>query len=319
MATKRYTRDMNKHLLLAVPILAAIIFLVSRQIPVVMPEEQVDTSTPELVAEETFAPLTVEFSPSYVQQGDPTRIVVKNLTGTTTVSSIAFNGKRLGVFRENNNYSALLGIDLKMATGKYPVVATLSDGTQIEQTLTVSPRQIVQAPLGIPESLGGNTPESEKTLVNTLVQEGAIISAVPSASEKLWSGTFRLPINPPIVITDTYGYSRLTGGSSISHKGTDFRAAVGTPVFAMNSGTVRFAQSLRNYGNTIIVDHGLGLHTIYMHLSKIEVPLNKNVTKGELIGLSGDTGYVLGPHLHLTIRINGISIDPEKFMEMLGD
>jgi murein DD-endopeptidase MepM/ murein hydrolase activator NlpD len=119
-------------------------------------------------------------------------------------------------------------------------------------------------------------------------------------------------------VTDTYGNSRVTGGSNISHKGTDFRAAVGTPIYAMNSGVVRLTRNMRNYGNTIVIDHGLGLHTIYMHLSEISVDLNQRVEKGELIGKSGDTGYVLGPHLHLTIRINGISIDPEKFMAIFG-
>jgi murein DD-endopeptidase MepM/ murein hydrolase activator NlpD len=93
---------------------------------------------------------------------------------------------------------------------------------------------------------------------------------------------------------------------------------VGTPLYAMNSGTVRFTQNLRNYGNTIIIDHGLGLHTVYMHLSEIGVSLGQEVSKGQMIGRTGDTGYVIGPHLHLTIRINGISIDPERFMELFG-
>ena len=179
-------------------------------------------------------------------------------------------------------------------------------------------RYIAKAPLGIPEKLGGDTPEAERELINTLVEEGKLISAVPTEDEKLWEGEFRLPIDEPITITDTYGYSRLTGASSISHKGTDFRAAVGTPVYAMNFGKIVFNRFLRNYGNTIIIDHGLGLHTIYMHLSEIGVPLGADVDKGEEIGKTGDTGYVLGPHLHLSIRIGGISIDPEIFMEIIG-
>ncbi|MDP2641908.1 MAG: M23 family metallopeptidase, partial [bacterium] len=159
----------------------------------------------------------------------------------------------------------------------------------------------------------------EKTLINTLVQEGAIINSIPTANTVLWSGEFRLPIDEPITITDTYGYSRLTGASSISHKGTDFRASLGTPVFAMNSGTIRFTDFLRNYGNTIVIDHGLGLQTIYMHLSEINVETGDEVKRGDLIGKSGDTGYVLGPHLHLSIKIGGISIDPERFMALFGN
>ncbi|MCR4279482.1 MAG: M23 family metallopeptidase [Candidatus Zambryskibacteria bacterium] len=262
--------------------------------------------------------LEVVVSPLEIRQGDPALITIKGLA-TTTVSSLIFNRKRVGVFNYEGRASALIGIDLRMSPGTYSLELNLSDGTKLEEKLVISPREIAQAPLGIPEKLGGNTTESERELISTLVQEGALISAVSSADTKLWDGPFRLPLNPPIVVTDTYGYSRITGASTISHKGTDFRAVIGTPVYAMNSGTVQFTRNLRNYGNTIIIDHGLGLHTVYMHLSEIGVKLGQKVDKGEIIGKTGETGYVFGPHLHLTVRIGGISIDPEKFLGLFGE
>lgn len=270
-------------------------------------EESYDEEIREIIA-----------SPATFRQGDPALVTINGLA-TTTVSSLTFNGKRVGVFNYGGRASALIGIDLRMNPGTYSLVANLSDGTRLEDEFIISPREIVQAPLGIPEKLGGNTTESEKELISTLIQEGALISAVPSADTKLWDGPFRPPLNPPIVITDTYGYSRITGASSISHKGTDYRAEVGTPVYAMNSGIVQFTRNLRNYGNTIIIDHGLGLHTIYMHLSEIGVRLGEEVEKGDIIGKTGDTGYVFGPHLHLTVRIGGISIDPERFLGLFGE
>jgi len=240
------------------------------------------------------------------------------VNGITTVKSLELNGKELKTFVHGGKVSALIGFDLRGSFGNFLIEAELEDGAKVQEKLAVGKRYIAVAPLGIPDKLGGDTPEAEQALINTLIEEGKLISAVPTSAEKLWEGEFRLPINAPITITDTYGYSRQTGASSISHKGTDFRAAIGTPVYAMNSGIVRFSRFLRNYGNTVILDHGLGLHTVYMHLSEFEVPLGKEVGKGELIGKTGDTGYVLGPHLHLSIRIGGISIDPEKFMEILG-
>ncbi|MEK7135197.1 MAG: M23 family metallopeptidase, partial [Patescibacteria group bacterium] len=197
--------------------------------------------------------------------------------------------------------------------------ATLSNGATVRKKLEVGKRVVVEAPLGIPEELGGNTPEAEQELLNTLVQEGAIINAIPTSPAKLWQGAFRLPIDSPITITDTYGYGRLTGASTIAHKGTDFRAAVGTPVYVMNSGLIRYVGSLRNYGHVVAVDHGLGLLSIYMHLSEVLVSEGVSVEKGTLIAKSGATGYVLGPHLHLTLRINNISIDPMKFVALLGE
>ena len=266
--------------------------------------------------QETQEEISISMLPEKVEQGDPVLITIN---GTTTVESLKLNGKALKTFMHNGKLSALVGIDLRSSLGSFPMVLTLKDGRTVSGKFAVGERYIAKAPLGIPEKLGGDTPEAEKELISTLVEEGKLISAVPTANEKLWEGKFRLPINPPIVITDTYGYSRVTGSSNISHKGTDFRAKVGTPVYAMNSGKIVFARFLRNYGHTVIIDHGFGLHTIYMHLSEISVPLNKEVKKGELIAKSGDTGYVLGPHLHLSVRIGGISIDPEKFLEILGE
>ena len=249
-------------------------------------------------------------------QGEPVLVSVKNLSGTNTVRSIVFNGKSLGIF----DNSALIGIDLRQTTGSYPVVATLSDGRTVKRNLPVGTRTIVKAPVGIPEKLGGNTPEAERELLDSLVKEGVIINSVKSGPSKLWSGKFVWPLHEQIIVTDPYGYSRITGASTIAHKGTDFRAATGTPVYAMNSGKVAFVDYFRNYGNTVIVDHGLSLLTIYMHLSsEIDVKVGDIVEKRQLVGKSGDTGYVLGPHLHVTVRINGISIDPMKFMALLGE
>ncbi|MEX2010518.1 MAG: M23 family metallopeptidase [Parcubacteria group bacterium] len=275
-----------------------------------------EIAVPEDVLATTTAPYLSTF-PEEVIQGEPVLVRMGGLS-TTTIQSITFLNKPLSAFEHEGRTLALIGLDLKMTPGVYPIKAVLSDGTKMETDLVVGTRVIAKAPLGIPEELGGDTPEAEKELINTLVAEGIIINAIPTSKEKLWDGLFRFPLDGTPIITDTYGYSRLTGDSTISHKGTDFRAAVGTPVYAMNSGTVRFARHLRNYGNTIAIDHGSGILTIYMHLSEINTEVNKQVTKGELIGKSGATGYVLGPHLHLTIRINGISIDPMKFMDLFG-
>ena len=86
----------------------------------------------------------------------------------------------------------------------------------------------------------------------------------------------------------------------------------------MNRGVVRLAKTFRNYGKTIVVDHGLGVMTFSMHLSKIYVGAGELVKKGQLIGLSGETGYAAKPHLHLTVRIGGISVDPVVFLDFFS-
>lgn len=85
---------------------------------------------------------------------------------------------------------------------------------------------------------------------------------------------------------------------------------------AMNRGIVRVVKTYRNYGKVIVIDHGLGLMSFYLHLSKMKVNEGELVKRGQTIGLSGQTGYTLSPHLHLSLRINNNSIDPVKFMEL---
>jgi murein DD-endopeptidase MepM/ murein hydrolase activator NlpD len=96
----------------------------------------------------------------------------------------------------------------------------------------------------------------------------------------------------------------------------DFRARVGTPVRAGNSGVVVLAQPLYYEGNCVVIDHGLGLFSISMHLSRIDVKEGTRITTGKLLGLSGATGRVTGPHLHWAVRWQGAYLDPAKLLRL---
>jgi murein DD-endopeptidase MepM/ murein hydrolase activator NlpD len=136
----------------------------------------------------------------------------------------------------------------------------------------------------------------------------------------IWKSSFSYPLiattSKGLTVTDPYGYNRKTGENTITHKGTDFRALKGTPVYAINRGVVRTAKLYTVYGNTVVVDHGLGLTSLYMHMSRILVVPGQLVEKGMLIGYSGDTGYAEAPHLHISIKIDNVSVDPMKFFEL---
>lgn len=307
---------MKKGLLIVIPIAIAVALAVQHKqamAPQSRAPEVPDTGTVEEARE-----VGISIQPAAIEQGDPAMVVIKNVGDVSTIRSIIWNGKRLGVFQYNDKPTALVGVDLKMATGVYPLTLTLSDGRIVKKDLVVRKRSIATAPLGIPDQLGGNTPEAEKELLATLAKENAILAAIPTEEKMFWSGEFEFPLKGSIVITDPYGYTRLTGASTISHKGTDFRAAVGTPVYAMNSGVVRLSRNFTDYGGTIVIDHGFGLQTLYMHLSELGVKIGDKVEKGNFIGKSGQTGYAEAPHLHISIKINGISIDPMKFMSLFG-
>lgn len=303
-------------LIVAIIVLGALLVFLSRsQVKKIVYTPQSDTiATTSASKPIQYALPVVSVSPSKIIQGDP---IMVSISGTSSPASLTLDGKVLKVLKFANKSIAFASVDLKEIPKTKKLVVKFVEGTTLSKDIVVGTRKIIEAPLGIPDKLGGNTPESEKALVDSLVQESAIISGLKTESRALWTEPFQYPIANPI-ITDIYGYSRQTGAYNLSHKGTDFRALVGTPVLAINSGVVRLVRELRNYGKTIIVDHGLGIMSYYLHLSQINVKEGDVVTKGETIGLSGQTGYVEGPHLHLTIRINDISIDPVTFLNFFN-
>jgi len=255
---------------------------------------------------------SIEIAPLNIIQGEAIQISIK---GAGPVASVSFAGTPLRTFQRNGDSLALYGFDLNKKPGDYTVYVVLADGTKLEKTISVLARPKKEAPLGIPVKLGGNTAASQAALVNSLLLENQRLLNIRTGAKAFWSEPFRYPVKAPI-ITDSYGYTRITGEYGIAHKGTDFRAKEGTPVLAMNRGVVRQVTTYRNYGKTIVVDHGLGLQTFYMHLSKIKVNVGQLVLPGETIGYSGSTGYADAAHLHLTMRLNDVSIDPIRFIEL---
>jgi murein DD-endopeptidase MepM/ murein hydrolase activator NlpD len=136
-----------------------------------------------------------------------------------------------------------------------------------------------------------------------------------SAAEPLWSASFRAPVSAPP--TDSFGTRRMFNGKLASiHKGMDFRAAAGTPVHAGNSGVVALARPLDYEGNCVVINHGLGLFTLYMHLSRIDVSEGQRMATGDRLGLSGATGRATGPHLHWGVRWQGAYLDPAKLLRL---
>lgn len=251
-------------------------------------------------------------------QGEPIMVVVDKPVKDLGSVTVSYDGRPLGVFIYKNKITAIGPTDLKERVGKHTIAVRYKDGTIVTKEISILERPRILAPLGIPEKLGGDTPASQASLVGNLSSENTALSDLKSktAPKPLWYRPFRYPLggSGQPVVTDEYGYSRQTGAYQIAHKGTDFRASEGTKVRAMNAGEVRLARNFQIYGNTVVVDHGLGIMTFYMHLSEIKVKEGEKVTRGEVVGYSGKTGYAEYPHLHVTVRIDGVSVDPMKFM-----
>jgi murein DD-endopeptidase MepM/ murein hydrolase activator NlpD len=138
--------------------------------------------------------------------------------------------------------------------------------------------------------------------------------------EKLWNGPFLRPNQGPI--TSGYGIRRYYNGvfaKDYYHRGVDYAGAHGSPVIAPATGRValvgRQAQGFKLHGNTIGLDHGQGVTTIYLHLSRILVKEGDLVKPGQVIGAVGATGAVTGAHLHWGLYVNGLSVDPAPWRD----
>jgi murein DD-endopeptidase MepM/ murein hydrolase activator NlpD len=219
--------------------------------------------------------------------------------------------------KEGNSWYALAGIDVEQAPGTYPLelTATASNGQSLHATrqVNVLPGTYKTTTLHVAE----NFVQPDAATQKRIAADGVIKAAAYARQidHPLWKGRFRSPV--PFTATDSFGTRRTFNGELASiHRGTDFHAPSGTPVLAANDGEVIVAQPMFYEGNLVMINHGLEFDTQYMHLSKIEVKVGQRVVKGQRIGLSGATGRVTGPHLHLGVRWQGMYVDPVLLLHL---
>lgn len=254
----------------------------------------------------------ISWSPLRLQSGSPVLFQVKleqpvsGLQGTWLNHPIVFSK-----IHDGNSWYALAGIDVEQAPGTY-VLELSTTGTKgreghARQEVEVSPAHYKTTTLHVEEKyVAPDAATQQRIAEDKVVKDAAFAHPI---DQPLWMGDFRSPV--PFAATDSFGTRRMFNGELASiHRGTDFHAPSGTPVFAANDGVVIIAQGMFYEGNLVVIDHGQQFTTLYMHLSKIEVKVGERVHKGERLGLSGATGRVTGPHLHLSARWQGMYVDP---------
>ena len=152
-----------------------------------------------------------------------------------------------------------------------------------------------------------------------IARERRIIAAAYEAvrDTAMMADTFRYPVEKK-TITSPYGTRRVFNGQLRSfHGGLDLRAYEGTPLYAAQSGVVKLARNLFFSGNHVLIEHGMGIHTGYSHMSRLYVKPGDEVSRGQLLGLSGSTGRVTAAHLHWEVHVDGVGVSPLQFTEIL--
>ena len=259
----------------------------------------------------------VSLTPAVVEAGSPVLIRVE----AAEVSGVdgEWLGRKVDFFRGAGGQAwfALAGVDVEGTVGPSTlrIRVRLSGGgvRDLSRTVEIHPAHYRTGSLTVAPKFVEPGPEDLERIEAESQLKAKVFAA--SAPEPLWAASFRAPVNA--APTDSFGTRRIFNGKLASvHKGMDFRAVTGTPVHAGNSGVVVLARPLYYEGNCVIIDHGLGLFTLSMHLSRIDVREGQRVTTGERLGLSGATGRVTGPHLHWAIRWQGAYLDPAKLLRL---
>lgn len=259
----------------------------------------------------------VSLTPAVVEAGSPELIRV-NAASAASVDG-EWLGRKIDFFRGPNGHSwfALAGVDVEAPAGPSTlhVSAHGSEGRSVDlsRTIDIHPAHYRTGSLTVAPRFVEPDAQSLAQIKAEIELKTKVFAA--SAAQPLWSSSFRAPVAAPS--TDSFGTRRMFNGKLASiHKGMDFRAPSGTPVHAANSGIVVLARPLYYEGNCVVLDHGLGLYTISMHLSRIDVKEGQTVSTGERIGLSGATGRVTGPHLHWAVRWRDAYLDPAKLLRL---
>ena len=254
-----------------------------------------------------------------LQPGEAVLLEVESSRPLSRITAEAF-GREFPVFAEDGGlkWTGLLGIDLETKPGSYPVRLNGIDGdgktVSTQDILSVVQKKFPTRRLTVEEKYVAPPQDVLIRIKEERERVNAIFTSI--TPERLWRGSFLLPVPGPVI--SAFGKRSIYNGQPRSpHAGIDFRGTTGTPIRAPNGGKVALAADLYYSGNTVIIDHGLGLYSYFGHMSAISVKQGGRVEARDIIGRIGATGLVTGPHLHWTVRLVETRIDPLSLVAIL--
>jgi len=244
--------------------------------------------------------------PSSIPLGQTVRLRCEVPAATARV-----NSRTVRLFKqESGAWQGLMPVAVADRLGTYPIEFFAEDGTALASVnltirKTIFPSQnVVLAP-------------QIEALHSTAEEMHTLTTFRDSVSDiKYWED----PLVPPLpgCVISPFGVKRLHNGKPTGefHAGIDQRASDGTPIVAVAAGVVKIVQPFNVLGGTVAIDHGQGLETMYLHMSKLHVELGAHVNKGDVIGYVGATGRANGPHLHWVVYVNGIPVNPLQWVTL---
>lgn len=249
----------------------------------------------------------------------PGELVVLTIAVPASVTAVhvrAFDREVMPFLVESHIWRTLIGIDLDVRPGTYRVSIDASPGREHAiYDLVVTARRFRTRRLTVDPAFV--TPPASAR--ERIARDAALLDAAwrSPAAERLWTTRFVRPV--PQEANSAFGTRSIFNGTPRNaHGGADFMSPPGTPIHAPNGGRIVIARDLYFSGNTVVIDHGLGLFSTLAHLSAFDVHEGDRVSAGQIVGRVGATGRVTGPHLHWAVRVGSARVDPLSVLSMLG-
>jgi murein DD-endopeptidase MepM/ murein hydrolase activator NlpD len=278
--------------------------------------------------------LIVSFTGSAVHATEPFSLSwpVRVKISQGEILELTVNGERLSSVegrraKENipfyavapGKFAAIIGADLEAKPGlsKITITATDATGTQrlAETIVQTLPKAFRQESFTVAQGFDQLSPEALE-LIRIERADFALAFSTPAA-ERLWEAPFIRPV--PHESSSSFGYRRIINGKPRApHSGADLRAPIGTEVVAANHGRVVLMGEYFFAGQSLVLNHGAGLYTMYFHLSEFKVDAGATVRRGDVIALSGMSGRVTGPHLHWAARLGNARVDPMELIQKIS-
>jgi Peptidase family M23 len=261
------------------------------------------------------AEVRVGWHPPAVRLGEVTVVMVHGVGADATVEG-AVAGRPLAFFPYGDGMAAVAGVDLETRPGRHEWTLAVGAGGQVPRILsgriTIKPRQFVVQKLTLPPGLVDLDAETVRRVETETERLRTLYRTI--TPERLWRGRFTSPV-AGAGAGEGFGARRVINGKPRApHSGLDYAADHGTPVVAANAGRVALIADFFFPGRLVVLDHGLGLYTLYFHLQRALVAEGEGVDRGQPIGEVGSTGRATGPHLHFGVHIGMARVDPTSLL-----
>jgi murein DD-endopeptidase MepM/ murein hydrolase activator NlpD len=252
-----------------------------------------------------------------LQPGEAVLLTITTADGKGAVHVRVFDRDWIAFPAGPAAWRVLVGIDLDQAPGDYDVTVRVDTSSGVRrgsQRLTVSPRTFPTRKLTVDEAFVNPPAEVQPRIAREAAELEKLWQS--STGPARWTAPFEKPV--PHEANSAFGTRSIFNDQPRSpHSGADFSSPAGTPVLAPAAGRVVLARDLYFSGNTVIIDHGAGLLSLFAHLSAIDVTAGTEIKAGTPLGRVGATGRVTGAHLHWATRLGGARVDPLSVIYVL--